>query len=282
VSTDNQVITIGAGRARTRRRLSRTLARSRWGEYRTLLRIAVQQGYSVLSLEAWLAEPEPAGEAPRLLLRHDVDQHPASALRMAAIEAELGLRSTWYFRWRTALPRVVAAIRSQGHAVGLHYETLTRELLRLGLGPAEAEGLVPDARELLRSELASFSERFGAVRSACPHGDTRMPGVHNGVLLLGEDWSDYGLRWDANAAMRDHELDVWLTDRSVAEGRWKEGFDPIDLLIDRRSPILAVVHPNNWVSGPALWWDRSVAGRLRAISDTPPAIPQRRRQTPQT
>ncbi len=111
------------------------------------------------------------------------------------------------------------AIRSQGHAVGLHYETLTRELLRRGLGPAAAEELIPEARELLRAELAAFAERFGPVRSACPHGDTRMPGVHNGVLLLDQDWADYGLRWDANAAMRAHRLDVWLTDRSGAGGR---------------------------------------------------------------
>lgn len=223
----------------------------------------------MLSLEAWLENPDLGADAPRLLLRHDVDQHPASALRMAKIEAELGVLSTWYFRWRTARPAVVDAIRAQGHAVGLHYETLTRELLRRGLGPPAAEALIPEARKLLRRELAAFAERFGTVRSACPHGDTRMPGVHNGLLLLGEDWSDYGLRWDANAAMRDHAVDVWLTDRSVAEGRWKEGLDPIDLLIDRRSPILAVIHPNNWVSGPGLWWDRALPGRRRTSSDTP-------------
>lgn len=283
MSSDNQVITDDSQpAARTRRRLSRTLSRSRWGEYHELLRLAIQQGYSVLSLETWLAEPEPAGRAPRLLLRHDVDQHPASALKMAAIEMELGVRSTWYFRWRTAVPDVVETIRSQGHAVGLHYETLTRELLRRGLGPADAQGLIPEARELLREELVAFAERFGAVRSACPHGDTRLAGVHNGALLLGEDWSAYGLRWDANAAMREHSLDVWLTDRSVAEGRWKEGLDPIDLLVDRRSPILAVVHPNNWVSGAALWWDRTLPGRLHTGSDAPPLAGQARRQTPQT
>ncbi len=276
------MITTDAGPARTRRRFSRTLSRSRWGEYRTLLRIAVEQGYAVLSLEAWLAEPERSAAEPRLLLRHDVDQHPASAVKMAAIEAEFDLLSTWYFRWRTAAPQVVQKIRSHGHAVGLHYETLTRELLRRGLGPAEAEQLIPEARRLLRGELAAFAERFGPIRSACPHGDTRMPGVHNGVLLMDQDWAAYGLCWDANAAMREHPLDVWLTDRSVAEGRWKEGLDPIDLLIDRRSPILAVVHPNNWSSGPALWWDRALPGRLGTSSDTPPAAPQPRRQTPQT
>jgi hypothetical protein len=259
--------------------MSRTLSRSRWREYRTFLRIAVEQGYAVLSLQSWLADPTLGAERPRVLLRHDVDQHPASALRMAAIEAELGVLSTWYFRWRTANPKVIEAIAAQGHAVGLHYETLTRELLQRGLGAADAERLIPAARELLRGELAAFAERFGPVRSACPHGDTRVTGVHNGVLLLDQDWSSYGLEWDANAAMRRHELDVWLTDRSAAEGRWKNGLDPIDLLIDRRSPILAVVHPNNWVSGLGLWWDRVLPGALHTGSDKPP---QALRHTPHT
>ncbi|HEY7830580.1 MAG TPA: hypothetical protein VIC06_08465 [Solirubrobacteraceae bacterium] len=259
---------------RTRRRLGRTFSRARWAAYHELLRIALEQGYAVLSLESWLTDPAIAADRPRLLLRHDVDQHPASALRMARIERELGVLSTWYFRWRTANPSVIESIAAEGHAVGLHYETLTRELLRRGLGADHAEALIPHARELLHDELAAFAERFGGpsrpVLSACPHGDTRVPGVHNGVLLLGEEWSRYGLRWDANAAMRKHPLDVWLTDRSAAEGGWKEGLDPIDLLVDRRSPILAVVHPNNWVSGPALWWDRALPGALHTGSDEPP------------
>jgi hypothetical protein len=262
-------MTNASTQARTRKRLSRTLSGSRWKEYRTLLRVALEQGYTVLSLEAWLADPALAAEGPRLLLRHDVDQHPAAATRMAEIEAETGVLSTWYFRWRTADPQVIATIREAGHAVGLHYETLTRELLRRGLTAADAPPLIPKARELLRRELEAFHERHGPAQSACPHGDTRVPGVHNGALLLGQDWSSYGLRWDANAAMRAHRLDVWLTDRSIAEGRWKEGLDPIDLLIDRRSPILAVVHPNNWVSGLSLWRDRVLPGGHRTGSDMP-------------
>ena len=259
---------VGSPQPRTRARLGRTLSRGRWAEYRRLLRVAQTQGYAVQGLEEWLERPE--REGPVLVLRHDVDQHPVSALRMAAIEEDHGLRTTWYFRWRTAQPDVIAQIRGRGHAVGLHYETLSRELLRRGWGAERAAELVPAARELLRGELALFAERHGPARSACPHGDTRVPGVHNGELLLGEDWREYGLRWDANAEMRRHRLDVWLTDRSTAEGRWKEGMDPIDLLIDRRTPILAVVHPNNWVSGPALWADRLLPGELRTGGDTPP------------
>jgi hypothetical protein len=260
-----------SGRIRTRRRLSRTLSRPRWREYRRLLSTALSQGYALVSLESWLAQPEIAERSDVMILRHDVDQDPRSALRMAAIENELGVHSTWYFRWRTAQPSVIQAIRDRGHEVGLHYETLTRELLRRGLRAADAPALVPEARVLLREELAVFAERYGPVRSTCPHGDTRMRGVHNGVLLRGEQLADYGVRWESNADVGRHPLEVWLTDRSGAEGGWKDGMDPLDLLVDRRSPILAVVHPNNWVSGLGLWADRILPERFGTTgSDVPP------------
>jgi hypothetical protein len=234
------------------------------------LEVAVDHGYAVVSLETWLADPG-AARSPVLILRHDVDQYPASALRMAAIEARLGIRSTWYFRWRTADAHVVGAIREAGNEVGLHYESLSRALLLRGLAAPEAPLLVERARMLLREELEAFSERHGPARSCCPHGDTRVPGVHNGVLLQGEDLAAYGVEWDTNAAIGRTRLDVWLTDRSSAEGSWKDSLDPIDLIIDRRSPILAVIHPNNWVSGVALWCDRTMPGRYgTADSDEPP------------
>jgi hypothetical protein len=262
----------GAPQVRTRKRLARTLAGARWAEYRTLLATALQQGYQLISLESWLRDPRSVSAADGVIaLRHDVDQYPASALRMAAIEQALGIRSTWYFRWRTAHPTVVRAIRAAGHDVGLHYETLTRELLRRKLGRDDAAALIPEARVLLREELAEFALRHGAADSTCPHGDTRIPGVHNGVLLEGQDLAAYGIRWDANAAAGGMGLDVWLTDRSSAEGRWKDSLDPLDLLVDRRSPILAVIHPNNWTSGVALWCDRLAPGRFgTADSDDPP------------
>jgi hypothetical protein len=260
-----------APRVRARRRLGRTLSLARWREYRRLLVLAQSQGYALVSLESWLANAEAHAGKDVLILRHDVDQCPASAARMAAIESELGICSTWYFRWRTAQPKVIQAIRDGGHEVGLHYETLTRELLRRGLRAADAQTLIPEVRPLLRAELAAFAERHGPARSTCPHGDTRMRGVHNGVLLQGEDLSAYGVDWEANAAVGRLPLEVWLTDRSSAEGRWKDGMDPADLLIDRRSPILAVVHPNNWVSGLGLWWDRILPERLGMTgTDAPP------------
>jgi SAM-dependent methyltransferase len=268
---------------RTRPRLSRTLARSRWGEYRSFLSTALDEGYDVVALEDWV-RGDFSPSTRTLVLRHDVDQHPRSALRMLAVEEELGVRATWYFRWRTAHPSVVERVRATGAGVGLHYETLTRLALERDLPAGQAPRLIPEARRCLRAEIAAFEARFGPIRSVCPHGDTRAPDVRNASLLEGEDCHAYGVEFDGNAAMRHHRPRYWLTDRLAADGRWARQALPSQLMSDGISPILCVIHPNNWTSGLTLWSDRLVRSLAQwhglgslvrrtlpsALSDNPP------------
>ena len=254
---------------RPRRRFSRTFSRARWPEYGRLLKAALGHGYRLVTLEGFLDGAVPSEEGPLLILRHDLDQHPASALKMSDMEVALGARSTWYLRWRTARLPLVEELRRRGGEIGFHYETLSRAALEgvdLGADPDER---LRRGRELLREEIATFQARFGPIRSVAAHGDTRAPGVRNGDLLQGEAWREYGVDYDANDAMRRHRLAAWLTDRSSAEGGWSEGRDPLDLLRAGETPILCLTHPNNWVSGPSLWRDR-LGLALRRVSDKPP------------
>jgi hypothetical protein len=269
--------------ARTRRLLSRSFSTARWSEYRRLMKAALSAGYEIVPVERFLDGTVALDRGPILILRHDVDQHPASALEMSGIEAEFGIASTWYIRWRTAHPAVIEQLRKRGAEVGLHYETLTRDALeRPPTGSEEVSARIPAARKRLREEIAAFERLFGLIRSVAPHGDTRVPGVSNAALLHREDASRYGIAYDANDAMRGHTLAIWLTDRSAAEGGWADGVDPFALLRARMTPILCLTHPHNWVSGGALWRDRLLsrglgapgAGtrtrRIRTGSDTPP------------
>ena len=257
--------------SRTRRRVSRTFARARWGEYRRLLDDASSAGYTVLSVETWARDPERWAGERVMMIRHDVDQHPASVFPMLAAEVDAGVRSSWYFRWRTAHPEVIAEVRRYGGDVGLHYETLSRQVLEQGRPPAaEWARVVEGARHVLRGEISRFVSRHGEIRSVCPHGDSRVPDVRNGELMLGYGPDAFDGVFDVNAAMYDHALGAWLTDRSVAEGRWKEGMDPAQLLSDAASPLLCLVHPNNWASGPALWRDRLLTRVLGDPSYDPP------------
>jgi hypothetical protein len=248
---------------RLRPRLSRTFSRSRWDEYRRFLESARDHGYRLVPLEEWVRDTSEGADAERvMIMRHDVDQHPRSALTMAEIESDLGIRSSWYFRWRTAHPAVVTALRERDFEVGLHYETLTRRALEEGSDEQESDEALAESRAQLREEIAAFERIFGPIRSAVPHGDSRVPGVRNAELLRGEDCSSYGIEFDGNEAMRGRGIAYWLTDRTAPEGGWKDGTDPEELLAAGASPILCLTHPNNWSSGPALWLDRLLRSAL--------------------
>jgi hypothetical protein len=255
---------------RLRPLLSRTFSRNRWSEYERFLGSAQDHGYRLVPLEQWVRGDSGSNGAEServMIMRHDVDQHPRSALTMAAIESGLGIRSSWYFRWRTAHPAVVTALREQGFEVGLHYETLTRRALEGAATGPPSEQALAESRAELREEIAAFSRIFGPIRSAIPHGDSRVPDVRNAELLRGEDCSEYGIEFDGNEAMRGRGIAYWLTDRTAAEGGWKDGTDPEELLAGGASPILCLTHPNNWASGPALWADRLLRGVLPGRPD---------------
>lgn len=250
---------------------------SQWQDYRDLLRAALDSGYRGIGLDDWVHTP-PAADAPCLVLRHDVDQQPAAALRMAEIERDLGLRGTWYFRWRTAHPLVVAQIADWGGAIGLHYETLSRLALSQGRREAD-ESLIAQSRLTLRDEIAAFRARFGPIRSICPHGDTRVPGVGNHALLRGEDPAVFGVAFDGNEVMRGRRLGGWVTDRPGGAA-WKDGTDPRTLFAAGATPIFAVIHANNWTSRLRVGTDRALRVALpdvqrlprplRSGSDSPP------------
>jgi len=277
----NVAAAVSAPVARTRARFSRTASLSRWREYEALLRRATEEGYAIVTLEQWLDDDRPHERV--LILRHDVDQCPRSALTMLEVERELGVHATWYFRWRTARPRAIDAVLAAGDDVGLHYETLSRMVIaeRAAGRRADPAELIEPARQMLRRELISFAVLFGERRSACAHGDTRAPDVNNAALLRDIDLHDYGIDYDANASMRSHNLAVWLTDRSRAEGSWRDGLDAGEIIDSHASPVLLLTHPNNWTSGAGLWLDRLASSALsepglgasRAVrtgSDAPP------------
>jgi hypothetical protein len=268
---------------RSRPRFSRTFSLARRTEYRTLLRTAIGKGYTLVPLERYLDDVTTRTMERVVILRHDVDQRPTAALVL--VERELGVRSTWYFRWRTADVQVIAQVSAQGGEVGLHYETLTRRALAQGVQPDDGgAALLDECRSELRAELDAFRLLFGPVRSVAAHGDSRVPGVRNLDLLEGVGPEAIGARYDANISLRAHRLGAWMTDRSLAEGSWGGDQSPSDLLSSGCSPLLCLTHPNNWVSGPAILRDRILAAVLpdrrpgrparirRALPDTPPSL----------
>lgn len=93
-------------------------------KYRRLLTALKENGYTFITFEEYCNR---AREEKCIILRHDVDKKPANSQATARVEADLGIRATYYFRIvpESNQPDVIRQIADLGHEIAYHYEDLT-------------------------------------------------------------------------------------------------------------------------------------------------------------
>lgn len=111
--------------------------------YRRMLELAISEGYS---FEGYQKEYD---WSKRIVLwRHDVEFSPYTALKMAKIEHELGVKATYFFQthaetynlFERSISDLVLEIKSLEHEVGLHFDShYWKDKLECGV---KVEGLI--------------------------------------------------------------------------------------------------------------------------------------------
>ena len=97
-------------------------------QYQNILRSALENGYEFIGFQA-LQGCRQRGQKV-CLLRHDCDNDLTAAARMARIEEEMGVRSTYFVMLRSPLynlisipnTKLVREIIQRGHWIGLHFD----------------------------------------------------------------------------------------------------------------------------------------------------------------
>lgn len=171
--------------------------------YRCLL--ATLSAHRTMTVLDYLVTPSDRG----VILRHDVDRMPGRAVSMARLEAEMEIRSSYYFRSPVVgcFPQVaVETIAALGHEVGYHYECLSA------------------CRGDKQAALEQFSKNLTALRRLAPCHTVAMHGAplsphRNEELLFGQDLARFELVGDASLSFVDIPL-VYFTDTG---GRWDAG-----------------------------------------------------------
>lgn len=221
--------------------------------YTELLRGLRHQGYRFQRIEDYMQHPL----SRVVMLRHDVDLRNYAALRLAKVEAKLGINSTYYFRVvkQSYNPRVIRQIVDMGHEIGYHYEDL-----------ASHNGDYDQAVKSFERNLKMF-RKFYPVKTVCMHGSSGSPydnrdlweryslsdfGLicepyfsidYNRVLYL----SDTGRRWNGfRISLRDNVK----TDYDYNFFGTKDILKAIDTLPDQ---ILFTAHPEQWVDNLPEW-----------------------------
>ena len=127
-------------------------------KYRELCEVISKSEYTPLTVEKYLLlkdKPEPF-----IIIRHDVDGEPEYALKVAKLENELGIASSYYFRYIEGifLPDLIKKIADLGHEIGYHYEVLDKARGNHGL-----------AIKIFEKELNEF-RRLYDVKTIAEHG----------------------------------------------------------------------------------------------------------------
>ena len=170
-------------------------------KYRELVRAFIESGYRIVTVRQYL-ETKPSGMV--LVLRHDVDEQPQNALKMAEAEKELGVHATYYFRRvpKSDHPDVIRKIAAMGHEIGYHYEDLTL-----------SEGDIQKAIESFSWNLDYFRQYY-PVKTVCMHGSSSSR-FDNREIWKQVRLEDYGLIGEPYLSFDFNQV-FYLTDTGYA------------------------------------------------------------------
>lgn len=232
-------------------------------KYKTLCKTFLEKDYHFFTVYRYLKERP---EKPFVIMRHDIDYPPLHCtLKMAEVEHDLGIASTYYFRYTPSIfnRKVMKKVEELGHEIGYHYEVMHR-----------ACGDVERAIELFISELSAFKKDFD-VKTIAMHGSPLSRFDNRDIWKL-YDFSEYGIAGEAYLSMNEvpYYSDTgrsWSGKNSIRDFMpGKESVRAIsttDELIHHicTSPLVAyyiTVHPERWTDS----WSGYTLSYLKDLS----------------
>ena len=229
--------------------LSRVFRRSRWREYRRILEAALDQGYRLMTVHQWhQAGPERSG-LKAMVLRHDIDGLPFSSLKLLEAEQSLGIGATYYFRWETADPEVIARVRRGGGEVGLHHEAIRFAAIRRHITLADelTDQVLDEAAQSLGRQIDAFEGLFGPIFSIAAHGSAehRALGVRDVVLVERLPERFRRRICSAYASELLDAFDEYISDSGPPKV-WRYGPSPREAMQMGRQRICFLSHPSHW------------------------------------
>jgi len=228
------------------------------GKYQELCQVLVEK-YTVYTVSEYLSK-KPEGNIA--IMRHDVDRKIRNALLMAEREYNMGISSSYYFRYPyTFKPDIINKIRDLGHEIGYHYEVLSK-----------TKGDCKKAIARFQSELEEF-RKICPIDTICMHGSP-LSKYDNRDLWNLYDYHSYGIYGEAFLSFEEKSDDfhyltdtgrTWSGKRSLRDVmKTKSGHDdPVsldstdDLITWMRhtggEKLYLTVHPERWSASLGEW-----------------------------
>lgn len=171
------------------------------GKFRELCEGISITGYEILTIREYIHKIHRNDGPDRfIVLRHDIDVKPERGLKMAEIEKEYDIQSTYYIRMSDEVfnPRIIKKIAKMRHEVGYHYEVLDK-----------ARGNKDEAIKIFKRELERLREVCD-VDTICMHGNSVTP-WDNRDIWTNYNFEDYGIIGEAYLSINFDNI-LYLSD----------------------------------------------------------------------
>ena len=225
---------------------------SRLDAYRGMLRSFLDAGYVLVTIGTlWNAivrgRLDPA--ARYVVVRHDVDTDPGTARRMWAIERDLGVNGSYFFRLSTLDIPLMQAIAGSGGEASYHYEEIATIAKARRVRSADAlRGDLDEARSLFAHNLERLRSRTGlSMEVVASHGDfvNRRLGLPNWEIL-----ADEAFRAEVRVDLETYDTAFMshVTSRhaDTLHPKYWVGEDPAAAIARNEPVVYVLVHPRHW------------------------------------
>ena len=239
-------------------------------QFQQLLNALQKKSYVFQTFAEFIHSPK----SKAIVLRHDVDKLPVNSLRFARIQAEMGVKGSYYFR---AVPQswvdnIIKEIADLGHEVGYHYETMDT-----------SKGNIAKAWNEFKHHLDKLRELVD-VKTICMHGSPRSKFDNKAIWkkydyrtldIIGEPYydvnfdkvfylTDTGRRWDGwKTSVRDK---VSQQEKWVKQGLVFHSTNDIIKAVEENSfpdQVMFTVHPQRWHDKRIPWFKELVMQNIK-------------------
>jgi hypothetical protein len=248
--------------------------------FRNLLETLNSQGYTFQTFENYLKDPRNR----TIILRHDVDNLPRNALRIARIENQFQIKGTFYFRihknsFNTEIIKEIAAL---GHEIGYHYEDINIALSNMKNSPdynlVDENVLMDEAWKLFNEHLLKFRQIY-PIATISMHGSPRSKYDNKALWqkydfrkagIIGEPYLDLNFNevsYFTDTGRRWNGYDVSIRDKVTS--RFNFNFRSTQQIIDNidnlPNKVMFTFHPQRWTASPVMWLQELLMQNVKNI-----------------
>ena len=228
--------------------------------YKKLLESFQNEGYLFYTFAEWCKE-KPIDKI--VILRHDIDKKPKNALAIARIEAEAGVKATYFFKTSSQVfdVDIIKKIASFGHEIGYHYQDFV-----------QANGNHKDAITLFQKNLSKIRSVVPVITIAmdgCPwsrHDNRDLWKTYNyhDYGIIGEPYFDFlnlenvlyftdtGRCWDGD---KYNVRDKRIGSNELNQPKFHTTAEFVEWIKNSQNqlPIMITTHPQRWTDNKWEW-----------------------------